>query len=371
MNILHLSAVKNWGGGEKHIENLSLEMSEHHPEVSNIILCRKGSLFEQSLKNLELRHYTAPVFTSFDFRYVKKIIQVSKREKIDLIHIHDPNALSLAVLADHFFDLPPFIFSKKTSFPIRARRQTLFKYNYPKIKRILCVSEETKRVSLETLSDPDRFEVIYHGTSLKNKDQKCPFWIRSEYKLPEHSKIIGNIGNHIDAKNLETFVRTADFLINKKNLKDLYFFQMGNFSELTPALKDLVQEYNLENHLFFSGYIPDASAFIPQFDMLLHTSKSEGIPQVIYESFYYKVPVVSTNVGGIPEVIEDKINGLLSDPYDFKGLGENLLFLLENPQVIPNFAKISRNKLFESFTSQIMAGKTLEAYKNALNGRLH
>ncbi|UZH54831.1 glycosyltransferase [Salinimicrobium tongyeongense] len=371
MKVLHLSTVKSRGGGENHIENLCLELAEISSEVSNVILCRKGSLFEKSLKKGNFNYYSSAVSGSFDFRYIQKIIQLSKNEKIDLIHIHDPKALSLAVVADHFFALPPFIFSKKTSFPIRPRRQTLLKYNYPKIKHILCVSEETKRVSLETLKDHDRLEVIYHGTSLKNKDQICPFWIRREYTLPETAKIIGNIGNHIAAKDLKTFIRTADFLVNKKKQKHLYFLQVGNFSELTPALKALVQECNLQNHLFFTGFIPDASALIPQFDIMLISSESEGVPQVIYESFYYEVPVVSTRVGGIPEVINDKINGLLSAAYDFKGLGENLLFLLENPQLIPNFAKISRERLFKSFTSQIMAVKTLEAYKNALNGRLH
>jgi hypothetical protein len=57
MKVLHLSAVKNWGGGENHIENLCLEMAEIHPEVLNIILCRKGSLFEQRLKKQDLATY--------------------------------------------------------------------------------------------------------------------------------------------------------------------------------------------------------------------------------------------------------------------------------------------------------------------------
>ncbi|MCC8361454.1 glycosyltransferase family 4 protein [Salinimicrobium sediminilitoris] len=371
MRILHLSAVRNWGGGEKHIENLCLEMAKNHPEVFNIILCRKGSLFEQSLIKQNLKHYTSPVFTNFDFRYALKIISVCKKENIDLIHIHDPKALALAVAIDKFKDLPPFIFSKKTSFPIRSRRQTLYKYNYPKIKKILCVSEATREISLAALDHHERLEVIYHGTSLKNKDTKPPFLIANKYNLPDDAVIIGNIANHIEAKNLETLVQTANYLVNQKKQKNLYFFQVGNFSQETKTLKNLVRELGLENHIFFTGYIPEASAFIPQFDMMLLTSESEGIPQVIYESFYYNVPVVSTNVGGIPEVIENNVNGLLNDPYDHKGLGENLLFLIENPQVIPNFAKISREKLFKHFTSRIMAGKTLEAYKNTLNGRLH
>ncbi|MGB7843660.1 MAG: glycosyltransferase family 4 protein, partial [Salinimicrobium sp.] len=133
MKVLHLSAVRNWGGGEKHIENLCLEMRDHHPEVTNIVLCKKDDLFEKSLKKQNIQHYSSPVFTNFDFRFALKISRICRKEKIELIHIHDPKALALAVAADKFFDLPPFVFSKKTSFPIRERKSTLYKYNYPKI----------------------------------------------------------------------------------------------------------------------------------------------------------------------------------------------------------------------------------------------
>src|SRR5690606_2771091 len=124
---------------------------------------------------------SAPLANKMDPRFVIKLARTCKTENFDLLHIHDSTALTLAVMADHFAELPPFIFSKKTSFPIRPRRQTLFKYNYPKIRKILCVSEATRKISLESLDCHDRLEVIYHGTRLDNKTQKSPFWIRSKY----------------------------------------------------------------------------------------------------------------------------------------------------------------------------------------------
>lgn len=371
MNILHLSAVKIWGGGENHIVNLCKELQLLAPEVNNFIFCKKNSQFHRLLRSEELNIFSAPLAFKLDPRYVYKLVKTCKERKIDLIHIHDSTALALAVMADHFAALPPFILSKKTSFPIRPRRRTLFKYNYPKIKKILCVSEATKEVSAQTLLNHERLKVIYHGTSLENNTQKSPFWIRKKFDLPEDAVIIGNIGNHIEAKHLETFIRTAHYLVNLQHRNEFYFLQIGDFSKRTPALQEMVKEFGLEKHVHFTGYIPQASALIPQFDIMLITSEMEGIPQVIYESFYHNIPVVSTKVGGIPEVIENKVNGLLCDPYDHVGLSENLLFLIDNPQVIPNFAEISKEKLLKNFTSRIMAEKTLLEYKKAINGRLH
>lgn len=369
MKILHLSAVRNWGGGEKHIENLCLEMAENHPEVSNVVLCRKGSLFEQSLKKQNLKHYTSPVFTNFDFRYALKIIFACRKENIDLIHIHDPRALALAVATDQFKDLPPFIFSKKTSFPIRQKKGTLYKYNYKKIHKILCVSHATCNITSRYLQSPERLEVIYHGTRLGNKIDVTPFQLRKKLDISKEKIIVGSIANHIEAKNLETFLKTARYLIHEKGQKNFCFVQIGNFSPSTKLLLELIEKWDLKEYVFLLGFLPDASNFIPQFDMTLLTSENEGIPQVIYESFYHGVPVVSTAVGGISEVIDHKINGLLAEPYDYRQLGENLLFLMDNPKLIPTFAEVSKEKLLKNFTSEKMAKETLETYKNVLNAR--
>lgn len=369
MKILHLSAVKDWGGGEKQIENLHLALNKN-TDLQSIILCRKGSILEESIKKHGEIPQTAPVLMNYDFRYVFKIISVCKKHNINILHIHDPRALTLAVIADHFFDLPPFVFSKKTSFPIRKKKATLFKYNYRKLEKILCVSEATKQVSKKSISRHERLEVIYHGTRLDNKSDITSFQLRERLQIPKEKIIIGNIANHIEAKDLETFLKTARYLVHEKGQKNLCFVQMGRFSGRTKKLMQLIQEWNLEDHVFLLGFIRDASNFIPQFNVSLLTSKNEGIPQVIYESFYHGVPVVSTRVGGISEVLEHEVNGLLAERCDYRQLSENILFLIKNSQLIPTFAEVSKKSLEKRFSTEQMAQKTLAQYKKVLHGQL-
>lgn len=368
IKILHLSAVRTWGGGENHLENLCHELKKE-PEVQNHVFCVENSILHEHVEASGIAYSTAPLANKMDPRYVLKLVRLCRKKRFDLVHIHDSTALTLAVMADHFYKMPDFVLSKKTSFPIRSRRQTLFKYTYPKVRKILCVSEATRAVSSKAINGRERFEVIYHGTRLDNKTGKSPFSIGSQLGLPQDKILIGNIANHIEAKNLETFIQTADYLVNKRNYKNFHFVQIGSFSKRTTNLLKMRAEKGLEDHVSFLGYIPEASMFIPQFNVMLITSENEGIPQVIYESFYHRVPVVSTEVGGISEVIESKVNGLLSPAYDFEGLGENILFLINNPQVIPTFAEISEEKLLNNFTSEKMAKRTLEEYKKILNGK--
>lgn len=365
-NILHLSAVQGWGGGGNHIENLCYEFTKICPEVKNVIVVAEKGQFQERLEKSNFKFYTLPFFFKIDPRAIFKLIRICRKEKIDLVHIHGSNSLTLAVLADKFANLPPFIFSKKTSFPINRRKQTLYKYNYPKIRKILCVSEATKEISLTSIEDKEKLITIYHGTRIDNKSTTTPFLIREKFAIPKDYKLVGSIANHILAKDLDTWINTIDFIVNKLNYKQISFVQIGNFTNLTTALKERLENLGLDNYVHFLGFQSNASNFIPQFDALLHTSVQEGLPQVIYEAFYHKVPVVSTNVGGIPEVITDGLNGFLTKKRDAESLANKVMQILENHELASDFTQKSYDILLPKFTSENMARETLQVYKEII-----
>ncbi|CAM4032048.1 glycosyltransferase family 4 protein [Gillisia limnaea] len=370
MKILHLSAVHSWGGGEKQIELLCEEFQTGFPEVENIILCVEEGLFHRKLKNTNINFKTAPLKFNLDLRYSLRIISFCKKKQIDLIHIHDPKALSLAVIADKFYNLPLMVFSKKTTFPIKNRKQTLFKYNYPKLKRILCVSNRTKEITAETLKNYDRLKTIYHGISLiKQQNITTKIDLRKKLGLGKDVILVGNIGNHIPAKDLTTFIKTAKKVIQQQEKLKFHFVQIGQFTSETPNLLKQVNTNNLEKDISFLGFMENASAVIPQLEVLLLTSNSEGVPNVIFEAFYHKTPVITTNVGGISEIVTHMENGLLTEAFDAKKLAEQILFLQKNQELIPRFTENGHKKVVEHFTTKQMATKTLQEYKLVLNGK--
>ena len=366
LNILHLSAANIWGGGENHLENLCFESKQLDAGLQHSILCIKGSRFHKKLATGDLDVIPAKLDFKMDPRYIFRIVRTCKQQRVDLIHIHDTTSLTLAVLADHFYDLPPFIFSKKTSYPIKDRKRTLHKYNYPKIKKILCVSEETKRIATKSIRDHEKLITVYHGTRLDNRSISTPFLLRDKMQIPEGNKIIGNLANHTSAKDLDTLIGVADQLVNKQNRKDLFFVQMGTFTKRTADLQMKIKALKLQQHFRFFGFVPEAWNFIPQFDLSLITSKSEGIPGFIYESCYHQVPVVSTAVGGIPEVIKHGRNGFLAPKHDIDDLCRHVLVLTEEEGVRNKFSRLSRSPLLKSFSTSKMARQTLAIYKEVI-----
>ncbi|WP_424494502.1 glycosyltransferase family 4 protein [Salinimicrobium sp. GXAS 041] len=367
LNVLHLSAVKNWGGGGNQIENLCYELSKTNPEVKNLIVIGANGRFEERLKDSDFNYCTIPLKFKIDPRAVYKLIRLCKKEKIDLIHLHGSTSLTLAVIADKIKKLPPFIFSKKTSFPIKDRKITLYKYNYPNIKKILCVSDAVKKISASSIKDTSKLKTIYHGTRIDNKDTKTPFQLREKFSIPKAHKIVGTIGNHVKPKDLNTWIDTIDIIVNKLEHKGITFIQIGSFTGFTPSLKERIKELQLEKHVHFLGYMNMASNFMKQFDVFLLTSQSEGLPQVIYEAFYHRTPVVSTEVGGVNEIITNGKNGLMAASKDAENLAKNVIRILQDKQLADSFKQRSYEILIPKYTSENMAKETLEQYREIIN----
>ncbi|MDW5288811.1 glycosyltransferase family 4 protein [Formosa sp. PL04] len=367
MTILHVSGVSNWGGGENHIENLYYELEKSNLDVTQYIFCVKNSVFHKRLIEKNYACIAAPLGFKIDPRYILKLIKTCRSKKIDLIHLHDPTALTLSVIADRISKkLPPFIFSKKTVFEIKNRKSTLFKYNYKKIEKYICVSKAVAQVTAKGIEDTSKITTIYNGIRFSNKTDITEFKLRAKYQIPENKIIIGNIGNHIRAKNLLTFLNVIDDIVNIKKLTNFHFVQIGDFTKKTDEYKAKVKELKLEDYITFTGFVNNASNFIPQFDIFMLTSQSEGLPQVINEAFYFKTPVISTNPGGIPEIISSGVNGFLSDVNDYKSLSDNLVNLSADKELQQQFIERSHTQILANFSSEVMARKTFDVYKSIL-----
>ncbi len=370
MNILHISGVLKWGGGENHIQNLCFELAQTNPEVNNIILCVEGGQFHQKLTKLNIKFVTARRRRRIDLNFISTIIKVCKQESIGLIHLHDPTAMQLAIIADLFSNLPPFVLSRKISYPIRNNFLTLYKYNYKKIKKYLCVSDETRHILERGVKDKSKAITVYHGTRIDNKSDVTPFKLREKLGVADDVKIVGNIANHYPAKDLFTYVRTLNRLINEFGRKDIHFVQIGSPAAQTPEIMELIKSYKLEPYVSFLGFTEDASNYIPQFDIGFMSSKLEGIAQFLYECFYHRVPIVTTNAGGAAEIIKQGETGFIAEKGDDEALARHLTYVLDHPEEAKVIAENGNTLLFSQFITPVMAQKTLAVYREIIGNKV-
>ena len=154
---------------------------------------------------------------------------------------------------------------------------------------------------------------------------------------------------------------------NDLNYKNVYFVQVGEFSKLTPQLKEYAEQKKVNSHLIFMDKVENASALNSQFDAFLLTSQREGGPTSVLEAMLIGVPIVSTNVGVIPDGIKDGENGFVASVKDYKNLAQKLKMLLGNEDLKADFIQKSKLIVESKFTAFEIAKETKDEYLKILS----
>jgi glycosyltransferase involved in cell wall biosynthesis len=367
MKILHITGARSWGGNEQQLADVIPELNKKN--VESIIFGVKDSpIHNYSIKqNIEFICCKQKKLNKLkSYIYLKKVVNEINP---DIIHLHTSDSVTVYAISDLLFKLrTPTVFSKK-GISRKVGFLSKYKYNYKNIYKILCVSKVVKTHFEEVLNKKNHHKlcVVYDGVKVNHNERAaCAFNLKKEYNISNKTKIIGNIANHTNAKNLVTLVKILNVLINEKKLENIHFIQIGEFTRATPELKSLVTSYDLENYITFTNFKEKASSFLPQFDVFLMTSIREGGPTSVLEAFYKKVPVVSTNVGVVEEAIEDDVNGFIANIEDYNMLADKVEILLENKSLRNSFREISYQKFLKSFTTQKLGENTFKVYKEVL-----
>lgn len=362
MKVLHISGAKGWGGNEQQMIYLFPELEKIN--VQNIVFGIKDSVLQSECAKLKIPFIAAKnkKLKGFaEFFYIKKIIS---NEKPDVVHLHTSNSLTFFTIAAFIFKLKTkAVFSKK-SMANSSSFLSKLKYNSKNINSIICVSTSVQKNLERFLSTTTKQKtvVIHDCVSLSIENAEAPINLRKLYDIPENVKIIGNIANHFDAKDIPTLVNVVNEIINRQKRKNVVFIQVGEWTKHTINFKELVKQNHLEENILFTDKIPFASSIIKQFDLFLMTSQREGGPTSVLEAMFIGVPVVSTKVGVVPDVIVDGQNGFSANVKDFQQLSDKIIQLLDSSNLQSAFVEKSKNIIINNFSASIIASQTKEEY---------
>lgn len=367
MKVLHLSGARVWGGNEQQLAHLIFNLLEYN--VESHVFCFDNSPIQDFAKKNNVPYLSMEKMKPFSAKLTRLLANYVKEKMIDVIHIHTSNYVTTFMVADLKYKLStPSIFSKK-GISDKSSFLSAIKYNYKGINKVICVSQAVKKSFEQVLKKRNhhKLHVIYDGININDVLTGKKVVLRDMFKIPKEQKLIGNIANHSLAKDLPTFIKTANHLINIIGRKDVCFIQIGDKSRYTDELELLIKEYKLESNVILAGFFNDAKIIIPQFDLYVMTSQREGLPLTIYEAFLHKVPVVSTRAGGIPEAICDNKNGLLTEVGDFISLANKIDNLLDDENLRNDFVVNSYEKVINNFDALKLTEEVVELYNEVLN----
>lgn len=366
MKILHISGANGWGGNEQQMINVIPELTKFG--VENVVFGIDNSLLQKECEanNINFVNSQKKKLNKFvNYRYLKTVVN---EVKPDLIHLHTSDSLTVFTISDLLFGLKTkAVFSKKgmgSSSSILSK----FKYNYSGISSYFCVSQSVENEFRKILSKNNisKTAVIHDCVSLQILNSRTDYNLRNKFSIAKDKMIVGNIANHTKAKDLETFIGVVDYVVNVLKKKDIRFVQVGEFSKLTSELMARVKEKELEDYVSFTGKIKNANVLNSQFDVFLMTSQREGGPSSVLEAMLIGIPIVSTNVGVLSEIIVDNESGFISPIKDYKDLATKLILLLSDHSMQKKFKEISKIKILNEFNSEHIAKETYIAYQTII-----
>ena len=172
-------------------------------------------------------------------------------------------------------------------------------------------------------------------------------------KIFQGKTIIGAIANFYPPKGLKYLIEAAEHF---KNRDDVVFIVIGDGQE-RKNLELRIKNYGLENKVLLLGQIPDAYRFLPAFDIFVLPSVKEGFPWVVIEAMAAKLPIIATEVGAVPEIIEDGKNGFMVEPARPEKIAEKIQDLLNDDRLRQEFGIQAHQTVLFKFSLDKMVGE--------------
>lgn len=363
MNILNITTITELRGGDIQMHTIYGLLQEFH-DLNQYILCPKDSdLFEIYGKN-------DPNFITYDkkdkiFSSIKTIIKTVKDKKIDVIHIHDSSALTATLLASVFIPKTvKIILSRKRDKKIKKNFLGKIKYGSSRIEKVICVSNAVASIFEDVITDPTKVITIYDAIDVsKFSNSESKGLIAKELGFSSGTKIIGNVVALENQKDLLTFVDTAERIKEKNPNEKIQFVIVGGGSK-KEEIESYIHSKNLADYVHLMGFRKNIKELLPEFDMLVMTSISEGLPLSVYEAFASRIPVISTKAGGIPEVVIEDETGFLAEIKDSKRLAEHINTMLRTPGLSEKITENAYKIVKERFDLPVLRDNYYQLYKS-------
>lgn len=356
LKIIHINTEKTWRGGEQQLLYLVKGLKERGHD--SLVICQLGSPLEDAMKKAGIEAIPIKMRGEMDLLAAWKIGQLLRLNKYDIMHAHTAHAHFIGLLSRIFGKVKAMVVSRRVDFPIKSR----FKYNTFDVHYI-AVSEAIKRVMIDGGVVSQKINVVRSCIDLSKFDTAVISDVRGKFGIKKDAILIGNIAHMADHKGQIYLVRAAEIV--RRKYPDVRFIIVGD-GELRSYLESEAQKLGLNNALIFTGFRKDVVDFLVAFDIFAFPSHLEGLGTSLLDAMAMRKPIVSTTAGGIPEVVEHGVNGILVPPKDPESFADAIICLIESPETRLRYGIAGRKIVEEKFTIDRLVEGTLGIYEKLL-----
>ncbi len=331
------------------------------------------SLYNQNaLLNEYKRHCEKVYFLKYRNKYnpfiIIKIYKIIKLIKPDVVHTHMPHATIWGRIAALLAGTK-IIMTTEHNISVWRKSNFLFWFFYWLTAlftdKIITVSQAIKKQLINTLFiSPQKIEVIYNGINIDEfvMEIKAP----SDLLSISHP-IIGTIGRLHKIKGHAVLIESMRFV--KKQFPQGNLIIIGDGEE-KMKLQRLVRKYALSNSVHFLGTRNDLLGYLKLMDIFVFPSLEEGLGLALIEACAAGKPCIASCVGGIPEIIENSVNGILVPPDEPEILAEKITWLLRNKNIMRQMGLHAKQIVQKKFNITNTIKKLETLYLNSIDYKI-
>lgn len=317
IKVLHV--VQGTEGGT--LEYLKLFFMYMNKKKYNMeLVCPNYGPFRSEISKIGIKVYTIDIKRNInlidDYKAYRQLKHIIKLSRPDIIHLHSSKAGVVGRVAAYMNHIPCVYNAHGWAFSMDVSDAK--KRAFALIERILAkstdciinISDSQQKLALKyNVAKENKMRVIYNGIDIKRFQDNV---LRSNnfvsFGIKKDAFVVGMVCRLTEAKSPESFIKIAEKLLTK--IENCYFILVGD-GELREEIEQLIINKDLKDRVIITGWTTLVPMYVSLFNVGVLTSKWEGFGLSIVEYMAAGKPVVASNVGGISDIINNKINGIL------------------------------------------------------------
>ena len=372
---LHVDTARTWRGGQNQVL-LTVNGLRSIGHRAALVAHPDGELRRRAEEGLDL----IPIAprTEMDLSAAWKFSRVIKRLQPDVIHAHDPHGVAMASLALSMgsaanrstgsrqgASMPALVAARRVDFHLKGNSFSRWKYR--QVDCFIAASEAIRQMLVADGVPAERTVTVHEGIDVEHVAAAPVVNVHEAFWLPHGSPVVGNVAALVPHKGQRYLIDAAHLVVQQ--VPDARFVILGE-GELREHLEKQGHEHHLEKHVLLPGFRTDVLGCIKSFDLFVMSSVTEGLGTSLLDAMACARPIVATRAGGIPEIVEDGVNGLLVPARDHHALAEAIVRALKDPASRQRMGDAGLARVNERFTVERMVAETAEIYARVA-GRPH
>jgi glycosyltransferase involved in cell wall biosynthesis len=370
VQVLHVQKVAGIAGSENHLLMLLPRLQEYGYAPTMLVLADRNDRpgpFVERLRAAGVPTTVMRIVGDLDLLLLPRLVHFIRQDGYEIVHTHLVHADLYASLAARLAGVKLVISTRHNDDAFR--RHDLFRrliaWSACYHTHIICISESMRRFceTIEGIPEPKMTVIPYGlipGAVLFTRE-----W-RRQFNWGNDVPVLGIVARLTAQKGHTTLLHAMPDVIRQFPAVQLAIVGDG---ELRQELEQCANQLGIQPHVHFLGYQDNAAAMMFGFDVFVHPSRWEGFGLVFPEAMAAGLPIVATQVGSIPEIVQHGQTGLLVPVDDVQALSSAILTLLRDRRLARSMGQAGRHRLEREFTLTAMVEQTCAVYERVLSER--